>query len=130
MDQLPDAVELILSSGQVGAKLLKLIVFDYHSEVDDEREAVENARARLADAAVTVEPLADLLERGKTLPATRRDLRQRRTDPLALLIYTSGSTGAPKGAMYPQANVGKMWRRSAATGSAKPPRRSPSTSCR
>jgi fatty acid CoA ligase FadD9 len=31
---------------------------------------------------------------------------------LALLIYTSGSTGAPKGAMYPQSNVAKMWRRS------------------
>ena len=33
-------------------------------------------------------------------------------NPLALLIYTSGSTGAPKGAMYPRRNVGKMWRRS------------------
>ena len=33
-------------------------------------------------------------------------------DPLALLIYTSGSTGAPKGAMYPQSNVAKMWNRS------------------
>ncbi|MGO9157782.1 carboxylic acid reductase [Mycobacterium sp.] len=111
VNQLPDAVELILSSGQVGAKLLKLIVFDYHSEVDDEREAVENARARLADAAVTVEPLADLLERGKTLPATPATYDSA-DNPLALLIYTSGSTGAPKGAMYPQANVGKMWRRS------------------
>ncbi len=29
------------------------------------------------------------------------------------MIYTSGSTGAPKGAMYPQRNVGKMFRRSA-----------------
>ena len=28
------------------------------------------------------------------------------------MIYTSGSTGAPKGAMYPQSNVGKMWCRS------------------
>ncbi len=33
-------------------------------------------------------------------------------DALALLIYTSGSTGAPKGAMYPRRNVGKMWCRS------------------
>ena len=115
VNQLPDAVELILSGDHIGGKLLKLIVFDYHPEVDDEREAVESARARLADAAVTVEPLADLLERGLelggALPATPA------TDgsdenPLALLIYTSGSTGAPKGAMYPQANVGKMWRRS------------------
>ncbi len=55
------------------------MVFDYHPEVDDEREAVESARARLADAAVTVETLADLLERGKALPATPRGRRQTTT---------------------------------------------------
>ncbi len=112
VNQLPDAVELILSSGH---EPTTLVVFDYHPEVDDEREAVERARARLTEAAVTVEPLADLLERGLELgtalpaaPATDDGAE----NPLALLIYTSGSTGAPKGAMYPQANVGKMWRRS------------------
>ncbi|OYV23814.1 MAG: oxidoreductase, partial [Mycobacterium sp. 20-66-4] len=110
VNQLSDAVELIVSSGHVPTTL---IVFDYHPEVDDEREAVESARARLADAAVTIEPLADLLERGKTLPATPVASSDGTDEnPLALLIYTSGSTGAPKGAMYPQANVGKMWRRS------------------
>jgi fatty acid CoA ligase FadD9 len=107
VDQLPDAVELILSTDHQPAKL---VVFDYHPEVDDEREAVESARARLT--AVTVEPLADLLERGKGLPATPV-VNDRTEDALALLIYTSGSTGAPKGAMYPQSNVGKMWSRSA-----------------
>jgi fatty acid CoA ligase FadD9 len=107
VNQLPDAVELILSTDHQPAKL---VVFDYHPEVDDEREAVESARARLA--AVTVEPLADLLERGKGLPATPV-VNDRAEDALALLIYTSGSTGAPKGAMYPQSNVGKMWSRSA-----------------
>ena len=45
VNQLPDAVELILSGGHVPAKL---VVFDYHPEVDDQREAVETARARLA----------------------------------------------------------------------------------
>jgi fatty acid CoA ligase FadD9 len=107
VNQLPDAVELILSTDHQPAKL---VVFDYHPEVDDEREAVESARARLT--AVTVEPLADLLERGKGLPATPV-VNDRTEDALALLIYTSGSTGAPKGAMYPQSNVGKMWSRSA-----------------
>jgi fatty acid CoA ligase FadD9 len=107
VNQLPDAVELILSTDHQPAKL---VVFDYHPEVDDEREAVESARARLA--AVTVEPLADLLERGEGLPATPV-VNDRAEDALALLIYTSGSTGAPKGAMYPQSNVGKMWSRSA-----------------
>ena len=107
VNQLPDAVELILSTDHQPAKL---VVFDYHPEVDDEREAVERARARLA--AVTVDTLADLLERGKQLPATPV-VNDSAEDALALLIYTSGSTGAPKGAMYPQSNVGKMWSRSA-----------------
>src|ERR1700757_1004608 len=97
VNQLPDAVELILS-GEVAATFLKLLVFDYHPQVDDEREAVETARARLADAAVVVEILADVLDRGSALPATPIAATQE-DNPLALLIYTSGSTGAPKGAM-------------------------------
>ncbi|MGB9303620.1 MAG: carboxylic acid reductase [Mycobacterium sp.] len=111
VNQLPDAVELILSSGHAPAQL---VVFDHHPDVDDEREAVEAARERLADTAVVVETLAELIERGTALPAApavEADVDQS-DDALALLIYTSGSTGAPKGAMYPQGNVGKMWRRS------------------
>ncbi|HEY0228762.1 MAG TPA: AMP-binding protein, partial [Mycobacterium sp.] len=107
LNQLPDAVELILESGHAPAKLL---VFDYHPEVDDEREAVETARTQLAGTQVTIETLAEVLERGKALPAEPVS-QPDDDDPLALLIYTSGSTGAPKGAMYPQSNVGKMWRR-------------------
>ncbi|MCV7408711.1 oxidoreductase [Mycobacterium florentinum] len=107
VNQLSDAVELILSTEH---RPTKLVVFDYHPEVDDEREAVESARTRLTDAAVPVEPLADLARRGAALPATpAADVDD---DALALLIYTSGSTGAPKGAMYPRRNVGKMWCRS------------------
>ncbi len=115
VNQLPDAVELILSAGHVPAEL---VVFDYHPEADDQREAVQTARARLADTPdipVTVESLADVVERGKTLPAvavSEPAAVPDEADPLALLIYTSGSTGAPKGAMYPQSNVGKMFRRS------------------
>ena len=108
VNQLPDAVELILGGGHTPAKL---VVFDYHPEVDDQREAVETARVRLADT-VVVETLADVLERGRKLPVTPAAEPDDSGDPLALLIYTSGSTGAPKGAMYPQSNVGKMWRRS------------------
>jgi fatty acid CoA ligase FadD9 len=107
VNQLHDAIELILS-GHVPAKL---VVFDYYPEVDDQREAVENARARLADTPVIVETLADVLEHGKLLP-DKSIAAPAENDPLALLIYTSGSTGAPKGAMYPQSNVGKLWRRS------------------
>ncbi len=114
VNQLPDAVELLLSADH---KPARVIVFDYHPEVDDEREAFESARERLGEVAVAVEPLADLLQRGKTLPtvptvANAPGSTDTDENPLALLIYTSGSTGAPKGAMYPQANVGKMWCRS------------------
>ncbi len=114
VNQLPDAVELILSGSQTGPAPARLVVFDYHPEVDDQREAVAAARARLAETAVVVETLADVLERGKALPATPAGGPdpEDSDDPLALLIYTSGSTGAPKGAMYPQSNVGKMWCRS------------------
>jgi fatty acid CoA ligase FadD9 len=107
VNQLRDAVELILSGDHAPAKL---VVFDYHPQVDDEREAVQDARARLTDAGIAVEILADVLQRGKDLPEAPVAAAAE-GDPLALLIYTSGSTGAPKGAMYPQSNVGKMWRR-------------------
>ncbi|ASW91103.1 carboxylic acid reductase [Mycobacterium marseillense] len=106
VNQLPDAVELILAGDHAPGKL---VVFDYQPEVDDQREAVESAAGWLADAGVVVEALADVLRRGKDLPAV--ELPASDEDSLALLIYTSGSTGAPKGAMYPQSNVGKMWRR-------------------
>ena len=48
-----------------------LIVFDYHPEINDHREAYDAARARLAEAGslVVVETLQDVLERGKALPA-------------------------------------------------------------
>ena len=114
VNQLPDAVELIRGGSETGSAPAKLVVFDYHPQVDDEREAVEAARERLADTAVVVESLADVLDRGNALPA--EPIAAADSDegnPLALLIYTSGSTGAPKGAMYLAGNVGKMWRRSA-----------------
>ncbi|CQD22149.1 acyl-CoA dehydrogenase [Mycobacterium europaeum] len=105
-NQLPEAVELILS----GHRPAKLVAFDYHPEVDDEREALETARARLADAGVAGGTLTEVLERGEALPDAPLPTSEE-ADPLALLIYTSGSTGAPKGAMYPQSNVAKIWRR-------------------
>jgi fatty acid CoA ligase FadD9 len=109
IDHLSDAVELVLS----GHTPTRLVVFDDRAEVDDQREAVETARDRLAKAGspVIVETLADVVARGERLPAAA-PFTSDEPDPLALLIYTSGSTGAPKGAMYPERLVANFWHRS------------------
>jgi fatty acid CoA ligase FadD9 len=108
VDHLADAVELVLT----GHPPARLVVFDYHTQVDEQRAAFDAAKARLADAGspVSVETLADVLEQEKALP-TAPTFGSGEDDPLTLLIYTSGSTGAPKGAMYPGQLVAEFWRR-------------------
>lgn len=101
---LPDATELALAG-----RPARLVVFDYHPQVDDHRDALATARERLAEVGVAVETFAEVLDRGAA--ATGRPTPPAEDNPLALLIYTSGSTGAPKGAMYPAVNAAKMWRR-------------------
>jgi fatty acid CoA ligase FadD9 len=110
VDHLDDAVELILT----GHAPARLVVFDLHPQAGDQRAAFESAKARLQQGGsnVIVETLADVLDRGKALPAAT-DFVSDEADPLTLLVYTSGSTGAPKGAMYPERLVANSWRRSA-----------------
>ncbi|MDX1873090.1 carboxylic acid reductase [Mycolicibacterium sp. 120266] len=103
IDYLDDAVALA-----EGASVGHLVVFDYHSEVDDQRAAVAAAQARLGSG-VTIESFADVIERGAALPDIDGVVGPE-DDPLALLIYTSGSTGAPKGAMYLESKVTNIWR--------------------
>jgi fatty acid CoA ligase FadD9 len=109
IDNLADAVDLVLT----GHTPEGLIVFDYRPEADDQREVFEGAKARLADAGspTIVQPLTDVIERGRALPSAPVFISPE-DDPLTLLIYTSGSTGAPKGAMYPERLVANSWRRS------------------
>jgi fatty acid CoA ligase FadD9 len=104
IDYVDDAVELIAA----GPAPARLIVFDFAPEVDDHREALEAATARLQDTDVIVETLADVLARGRELGASQPVAEG--DDALALLVYTSGSTGAPKGAIYPAGKVAHMWR--------------------
>src|ERR1700733_7915358 len=111
VDYLSDAVDVILAGAEAGHTPGRLMIFDYRSELDDNREALQSAHERLADLSLTIETLNEVRERGAQLPATPR-VAPGAADPLALLIYTSGSTGAPKGAMYPQSNIAKMWNRS------------------
>jgi fatty acid CoA ligase FadD9 len=106
IDYLADAVELALT-GSVSARL---VVFDYHPEADEHREAFEAARARSAGSPVVVETLADVVGRGKLLPAAPVSAADEH-DPSAL-FYTSGSTGAPKGAVYTERLVANFWRES------------------
>jgi fatty acid CoA ligase FadD9 len=109
IDHLSDAVELALT----GHTPTRLVVFDHRPEVDDQREAVQAARDRLAnaDSGVIVETLADVVARGERLSAAALFISDE-PDPLTLLIYTSGSTGAPKGAMYPERLVANFWHQS------------------
>ena len=107
VDFLDDAVELVLT----GHLPERLVVFDYHGEVDDHREALAAATTRLAETPVVVETLAEVLARGNALPVTPA-FNSGDDTTLALLIYTSGSTGTPKGAMYPTRMVANSWRRS------------------
>ena len=104
IDFLDDAIELVRS----GPAPRRLVVFDYLPQVDTQREAFDAAKAALSDTDVVVEPLTDVLDRGRSLadaPLYTPD----QADPLAMLIYTSGSTGTPKGAMYPESKVANMW---------------------
>ncbi|MFE0020239.1 carboxylic acid reductase [Amycolatopsis sp. NPDC059021] len=107
VENLATAVEVVAGSESVR----RLIVFDYHPEVDDEREEFEAARARLTElgSAIALDSLADVLERGKALPPAA-EFTDPDEDRLALLIYTSGSTGTPKGAIYTDRLVVELWR--------------------
>ncbi|MFE4830169.1 carboxylic acid reductase [Streptomyces sp. NPDC056672] len=107
IERLDVAVELILRN----TSARRLVVFDYHPEVNDQFEKFTSARDRLAEAGrdVAVESLSDILERGSTLPAAPLFTPADNEDPLALLIYTSGSTGTPKGAMYTERLARAMW---------------------
>jgi fatty acid CoA ligase FadD9 len=113
VDYLSDAVDVILAAADAGHTPRHVVVFDYRDELDENREALDVARERLTGLALSVETLNDVRDRGAALPAVPDTPGTEDEDPLALLIYTSGSTGAPKGAMYPQSNIAKMWNRSA-----------------
>ncbi len=103
-------LDLAVKSTLGSASLRHLLVFDYQPDVDEHRENLQRARARLHDAglAVVIETLADVVERGNALPP--EPIYTADTDErLAMIMYTSGSTGTPKGVMYTERIVAKLW---------------------
>src|SRR6266702_115999 len=97
VDYLDAAVDAVLA----GTVPQRLVVFDYESQDDDQRDKVESARQRLADAncQIVVDTLNIVVSRAKSLPAAPLYVPNADENPLAWLFYTSGSTGTPKGAM-------------------------------
>ena len=107
IDLLAEAAELAINADSPS----RLVVFDYHPRVDDQRESLETAAAQLsrAERPIVVETLSDVIDRGTTLPAAEVVSDE---NALNLLIYTSGSTGTPKGAMWPARLMTNLWRHS------------------
>jgi fatty acid CoA ligase FadD9 len=109
VESLGTAVDVVVNAPSVQ----RLVVFDYTSDDDNQRDRYEHARTRLGDAGHRAEvvSLAAELEAGRRLPAPAAYVPTDGETPLATLIYTSGSTGAPKGAMYTADMMTRIWQR-------------------
>jgi fatty acid CoA ligase FadD9 len=107
IEYLDVAVKAVLS----GTTPQRIVVFDYDSRDDEQREKHAGACRRLKEAncRIVVDTLDSVVNRGKMLPAAPLFVPSVDEDPLAWLFYTSGSTGSPKGAMFTERLVITTW---------------------
>ncbi|MDG2005504.1 MAG: carboxylic acid reductase [Novosphingobium sp.] len=104
-------IEAAVNAVLAGYQPQRLVVFDYDSRDDDQRDALEAARERLAEAgsAIVVDTLDELVRRGEDLPEPPLYVAEAGEDPLTALFYTSGSTGTPKGAVFTESLSVGTW---------------------
>lgn len=107
IDYLPLGVELVLQAHRP----LGILLFDYHPEVDSEREILEAAQAKLAAAGLPdlITTLDTMRARGETLPAAPLFAEPNTDQRMSAIYYTSGSTGLPKGAMITERMIKMAW---------------------
>lgn len=108
LESLDTAVDLVLA----GHRPTGLLLFDYHSEVDSERETFEASQAKLAKAGFPdlLVTLPAMCASGAKLPPAPLFAETATDQRMCTIYYTSGSTGSPKGAMYPERMVKPTWR--------------------
>jgi len=104
-------VDAAVNAVLAGYQPQRLVVFDYDIRDDDQRDSLEAARRRLAeaDSAIVVDTLDDLVRRGEALPEPPLFVPSAGDDPLTALFYTSGSTGTPKGAVFTESLSVGTW---------------------
>ncbi|KUI29291.1 carboxylic acid reductase [Mycobacterium sp. GA-2829] len=106
VDHLATMIDVVSAEGGPD----RVVVFDYHPDIDDHRDALDAARARLAGTGsrTRVATLDEVIQwANHRLPVGWAMFDD--PDPLRLLIYTSGSTGTPKGAMHTEHVVANQW---------------------
>jgi fatty acid CoA ligase FadD9 len=107
IDHLDLAVERALGQSTITS----LIVIDADMRVDDDRERIEAATARLADAGsqIALIDFADIVARGSQHVWTPLAPSPDGLEAMSLIMYTSGSTGTPKGAIIPERIANQYW---------------------
>lgn len=102
-DNLGVAVEIATQCSSIR----KILVLEHDSRFDVDLHRLSEAQSH-QDGRFTVEPVADAVRRGRTLP-TPTLFESCDPDRLATLVYTSGSTGTPKGAIHTEKIVSGTW---------------------